>query len=106
MSPPEGEPFARTADGLRLFVKVTPAAARTAVQGLIVHADATLALKVSLTAPAVEGKANAALLAYLAKALGLAKRDLEIERGESGRWKRLRLRGDPQGLARRAKSLY
>ena len=54
-------------------VRVAPRASRSAVLG--VHEGA---LKVALTAPPVDGAANAALVAFLAKALGVAKRDVVI----------------------------
>lgn len=49
--------------------------------------------KVKLTAPAVEGKANKALVQFLAKKLGLPKRDIEIVSGERSREKSLKING-------------
>jgi uncharacterized protein (TIGR00251 family) len=69
-------------------VRVAPRASRSAVLG--VHEGA---LKVALTAPPVDGAANAALVAFLAKALGVAKRDVVIEQGDTSRSKRLRVTG-------------
>lgn len=43
--------------------------------------------------PPVDGKANAAVIAIVAKSLGVAKGAVEIVRGESGRRKTLRIRG-------------
>lgn len=83
-----------------------PASRRTAIVGPVEIGDDRWALKIALTAPPVDGKANTALVALLAKRFGLAKRDIEIERGKSDRVKRLRLVGDSEGLARRAKKLY
>ncbi len=54
-------------------------------------------LKLRIAAPAVEGKANAALIAFLAKAFGVAKRAVAIEAGELGRQKTLRIAA-PQRL--------
>jgi uncharacterized protein (TIGR00251 family) len=50
-------------------------------------------LKVQLTAPPVDGAANDALRAFLAKQLGVAKGQVEIVRGETGRKKTLRVAG-------------
>ena len=69
-------------------VRVAPRASRNAIVG--VHEGA---LKVSLTAPPVEGAANEALRKLLAKALGVPKSNIEIIRGERGRNKVLRIRG-------------
>jgi uncharacterized protein (TIGR00251 family) len=49
--------------------------------------------KVKLTAPPVEGKANKALVQFLAKKLGLPKRDIEIVSGEHSREKSIRING-------------
>lgn len=49
-------------------------------------------LKIRLTAPPVEGKANAQLLAFLAGAFGVAKSQVSLESGELNRQKRARIR--------------
>ncbi|MGL4317827.1 MAG: DUF167 domain-containing protein [Pseudomonas sp.] len=54
-------------------------------------------LKIRLTAPPVEGKANAHLLAFLGKAFGVAKSQVSLESGELNRQKRVRIR-TPQRL--------
>ena len=48
-------------------------------------------LKIRLTAPPVDGKANALLQAFLAKAFGVARRQVRIEAGELSRLKRVRI---------------
>ncbi len=75
-------------EGVTFAVRVAPRASRNKVLGA--HQGA---LKVALTAPPVDGAANAALVAFLAKRLGVAKRDLSIVQGESSRHKRLLARG-------------
>ncbi len=50
-------------------------------------------LRVRIGAPAVDGKANKALLKFLASTLGVAKSDLEISRGHGGRDKTVTVRG-------------
>lgn len=54
-------------------------------------------LKIRLTAPPVEGKANAHLLAFLGKAFGVAKSQVQLISGELNRQKRVRIRS-PQKL--------
>lgn len=53
-------------------------------------------LKIRLTAPPVDGKANAHLQAFLAKAFGVAKNQVTLESGELNRQKRLRIRAPQQ----------
>jgi hypothetical protein len=65
---------------------VSPNAKRTAADGL--HDGA---LRVRLAAPPVDGKANAALLAWLAGELGCPKRDITLLRGDSSRRKQLQV---------------
>ncbi|MBB6340377.1 uncharacterized protein (TIGR00251 family) [Pseudomonas fluvialis] len=54
-------------------------------------------LKIRLTAPPVEGKANAHLLAFLGKAFGVAKSQVSLISGELNRQKRVRIQS-PQKL--------
>ncbi len=54
-------------------------------------------LKIRLTAPPVEGKANAHLLAFLGKAFGVAKSQVSLISGELNRQKRVRIQR-PQKL--------
>jgi uncharacterized protein (TIGR00251 family) len=71
-----------------LRVKVTPRAGRDALGGWQEGV-----LRVRLAAPPVEGKANEALVRFLAKSLGVAQRDVELVSGETAREKRLRIVG-------------
>jgi uncharacterized protein (TIGR00251 family) len=76
-------------DGSVTFeVRVVPRASRTAIVG--VHGTA---LKISLSAPPVDGAANDALIAILAKALGVDRRSVGIVRGGHGRQKLVRIAG-------------
>lgn len=74
--------------GLVLEVLVQPRASRTRAVGE--HAGR---LKIQLAAPPVDGEANAALIAFLAEALGVRRADVAIVRGESGRRKTVRVAG-------------
>ena len=68
-----------------------PGAKRTEVVGL--HGGR---LKIRLAARAVDGAANAALVAFLAEALGAARRDVVIEAGATSRQKRVSVVGATQ----------
>ena len=78
------------AEGLVLSVWVQPKASRNAIQG--VHGEA---LKIALTAPPVDGAANKACIAFLAKKLGLAKSAVAIVSGQTSRSKRILIRLEP-----------
>lgn len=80
-------PCRRDGDDLVLALHVQPRASRDGFAGL--HGDR---LKLRITAPPVDGKANAHLTAFLAKACGVPKRDVILEQGEKGRDKRFRIR--------------
>ncbi len=95
------EPFQVTPEGLRLVVRLTPRAGRDGLDGVATTPDAGTHLRLRLSAPPVEGAANAALIAYLARALGLRKADIQLLAGERSRVKRLLLSGDGAMLARR-----
>jgi len=73
-------------DALRLDVLVSPRASRTRVVG--VHDDR---LKIQITAPPVDGKANAALVRFLAKLLDVPRAQIEVVGGASSRRKTVRL---------------
>ena len=51
-----------------------------------------------LTAPPVDGEANAQLIEVLSKALGVRKGALSIIKGQSGREKTVLLEGPPEGF--------
>lgn len=83
--------------GTHFRVRVAPRAAREALLG--VHDGA---LKVSLTAPPVEGAANDALVQLLAKMLGVPRRALSLLHGEHARRKTLRVEGMSASAVRAA----
>jgi hypothetical protein len=58
------------------------------------------AIKIKLRAPAVEGKANAALRRFLAEELGVSERQIVLERGEKSREKVIRIEGLSEETAR------
>jgi len=81
---------------LILRVQVQPRASCDEFAGI--HAGA---LKVRLTSPPVDGRANAALIAFLAESFGVAKRQVTLLKGETGRAKQLRIQAParfPPGL--------
>jgi uncharacterized protein (TIGR00251 family) len=69
-----------------LQVRVQPRSSSTGFAGLMGDR-----IRVRLNAPPVDGRANAALLEFVATACGLAKSQVTLERGPTGRDKCLRL---------------
>jgi len=67
--------------GAALAVRVTPRASKNEIVEIL--SDGTV--KVHLTAPPVEGKANEALLKFLAKVLDVSQNQLEVVAGANGR---------------------
>lgn len=81
-------PVRDTAQGATFAVKVHPRARRNAVMGSLGDA-----LKLALSAPPVEGKANDACIQYLAEVLGVARAAIMIITGETSRQKLVRVAG-------------
>lgn len=73
-------------DDLVLRIYVQPKASRDKLVGE--HGDE---FKVAITAPPIDGKANAHLSKYLAKQFKVAKSQVLIEKGELGRHKQVRI---------------
>ncbi len=71
---------------LLLNLYIQPKASRDQIVGL--HGDE---LKVAITAPPIDGKANAHLSKYLSKAFKVPKSDVHIIKGELGRHKQVRI---------------
>ena len=77
-----------TPDGAILNLRIVPRASKNAFQGE--HGDA---LKVRLSAPPVDGAANAALIEFLAEAFDLPRTRVQLLSGQTSRNKRVRLAG-------------
>ena len=84
--------------GIRVQVKLTPRASRETIEGVAFDAGGRTIIKARVTAPPVDGKANAALIALLAKTLGVPKRDVSLSGGESSRMKTVFIAGDAGAL--------
>ncbi|MBZ7923552.1 DUF167 domain-containing protein [Ensifer adhaerens] len=97
--------FTAHGDHVRLTVRLTPNGGRDAIDGLEAAADGEEHLKVRVSAVPEKGKANQALVAFLAKKLGLAKSKLSLISGDTQRKKILRIEGDPEDLMRRLAEL-
>lgn len=85
-----------------LAVRLTPRGGRDAVDGWALDADGRPYLKVRVTSAPVDGAANAALLAFLAKTLRIPRSAVRLTAGETARLKRLELDGLAPGDIARA----
>lgn len=75
-------------DALLFAVRVVPRAARSSVMG-----EHDGALRVRIAAPPVDGAANEELVRFLARALDIPARDVEITSGHTSKVKQIRARG-------------
>jgi len=78
--------------GVTLAVRAQPGAKKTAIVGVYGEGGAAQ-LKIAVQAPPLEGKANSALIAFLAETFGLTKNKVELVGGELSRSKVFLLRG-------------
>lgn len=81
-----------TADGVTIAVRAQPGAKKTAMTGI--YGDGSAAqLRIAVQAPPVEGRANLALIAFLAELLEIPRNTVELLTGELSRNKVFLLRG-------------
>lgn len=76
------------ANGVRILLFVVPRASKTSVEG--VHDER---LRVRVAAPPVDGEANKEIVRFFANLLDVAKSDVSIEQGSTGRRKTLEIVG-------------
>jgi uncharacterized protein YggU (UPF0235/DUF167 family) len=77
----------------RLTVRVTPKGGRDAIDGWAADADGRPVLKLRVKAAASDGAANAAVIALVARTLGLPRSAVRITAGQTSRVKRLEMEG-------------
>ncbi len=93
----DDKPFAPVSGGTRIAVRVQPRASRNRVDGI--HNGR---VKIRLSAPPVDNAANNALVEFLAKVLGVPKRNIALVRGHRARDKVVEVEGITPEEARRA----
>lgn len=76
---------------LLLFCHLQPQASRDEFAGTLTTDTFGERLKIRITAPPLDGRANAHLIAFLAKQFGVAKRAVTISSGDSSRQKTVRI---------------
>jgi uncharacterized protein (TIGR00251 family) len=90
---------------VRLAVRVTPKASAARILGVAEEADGARVLKVAVSAPPEDGKANAALVELLARALKVPRGAISIAAGAASRRKLLDIAGDEEMLRPRLRAL-
>jgi uncharacterized protein (TIGR00251 family) len=80
-------------EGMKLHLTIKPGASKNAHDF-----DAAGELKVRIAAPAVDGKANAALVSYLAVVLDLPRTKIVLLKGQTTRFKTLEILADEQHI--------
>jgi uncharacterized protein YggU (UPF0235/DUF167 family) len=98
-------PWSARADGLVLHVRLTPKSSRDALEGVETLADGHCVLKARVRAVPEDGRANAALVALLAKQIKCPASRIEQTGGATARIKTFLLRGDAEALATRLAAL-
>ena len=91
--------WSRDGADLLLSVRLTPGATREEVGGVWTDEKGADWLSARVRAVPEKGKANAALIALLAKRLDCPRSAISLESGDTNRLKRLRIRGGGEALA-------
>jgi uncharacterized protein len=88
------KPWASSADGLVVTVRLTPKAGRDSIDGMTRLSDGRAVLRARVSAAPSEGEANSALAHLIAKTLRVAPRDVTVVGGATSRIKRILIKGD------------
>jgi uncharacterized protein (TIGR00251 family) len=94
-----GKPWAVSADGLVVTIRLTPKGGRDSIDGITRLSDGSAVLKARVATAPTEGAANDALVHLLARKLRLAPRDVTLVGGATSRIKRMLIRGDAGAVA-------
>jgi len=80
--------FKQTDEGVEISLYIQPKASKTEIIG-----EHNGSLKIKIKAPPVDGQANAEVIEFLSKALGIPKRQVEFLKGDKSREKKVRILG-------------
>ncbi len=94
------KPWALTADGLVVTVRLTPKAGRDSIDGIMRLSDGRMVLGARVAAVPSEGEANSALTRLIARVLRVAPRDVTLVGGATSRIKRILIKGDVLAVAK------
>jgi uncharacterized protein (TIGR00251 family) len=88
-------PWRAEADGIALWLRLTPKGGKDAVDGVETLSDGRRVIKARVRAAPENGKANAALIELVAKLLRAPKSAVSIRSGETARIKQIFIAGAP-----------
>jgi uncharacterized protein (TIGR00251 family) len=91
-------PWRFSTTGIGIALRVTPRGGRDGIDGIEQLSDGRSVLKVRVRAVADGGEANRAVLALLAKSLGVPKASVKLLSGATSRLKQIAVDGDPARL--------
>ena len=94
-------PFKLHPSGLTVMIRLTPNARKTGFDGLMAVAHGKTALKVAVNVAPEDGKANKALIDFLAKSWKLPKASFSLLSGQTSRFKTILVAGDRPALMAR-----
>lgn len=93
-----GRPWAVSAEGLVVTVRLTPKGGRDSIDGITRLSDGCSVLKARVSAAPSDGEANDALARLLAKTFRVALRDIALVGGAASRIKRILFKGDQSAV--------
>lgn len=93
-------------EGINCDIYAAPKSAKNAMEEEWVDSDGKIYLKVRITAAPEDGKANKAIIKYLAKEWGIPASQMEITRGDTSRRKTLAVYGNPLELLHRIRTYF
>jgi len=88
-----------------LLIKLTPNSSVDKIIGIIATAGEEMRLAIKVRAVPEKGKANKAVVEFMAKQLSLPKSTLEIASGTTNRNKTIRITGDPKAIVEKLQQL-
>jgi uncharacterized protein (TIGR00251 family) len=94
-------PITMATDHLLLHIKVTPKAAANRIGKVVSDASGKPLLKIYVTAVPEHGKANKAVLEFLAKSFGISLSQLSLIKGTTDHYKTICIQGEPHTIHQR-----
>jgi len=97
-------PFSEDADGVRVRVRLTPNAQQDRIDGIVVDEQGKGVLRIAVNAIPEQGRANKALIKYVAKQWRIPKTHIHLVHGAKDRTKTLHIDADDGNVLRELES--